>query len=251
MSVKNPVIEAKKLFFRYNGHSVLENISLTVEEGSYVGVLGPNGGGKTTLLKLMLGLLSPSDGKITVFGKSPSEARKEGQIGYVPQRIVQTDFPFPANVEEIVKSGRTAKARIGTWRTLSDTEAIKRAMDATEVTQYRSRLISELSGGERQRVFIARALASEPRMLILDEPTTGVDVGSKERFYALLKKLNTDLHLTILFVSHDIEVMTDQVQCVLCINRELICDCASCDFLNKAVLENLYGKNISLIHHHH
>lgn len=125
------------------------------------------------------------------------------------------------------------------------------AMEATEVTQYRDRLISELSGGERQRVFIARALASAPRMLILDEPTTGVDVGSKERFYALLKKLNTDLHLTILFVSHDIEVMTDQARCVLCVNRELVCDCASRDFLNKAVLENLYGKNISLIHHHH
>lgn len=251
MSVKSNAIEVEKLCFRYNGQSVLENINCTVEEGSYVGVLGPNGGGKTTLLKLMLGLLTPSEGKITVFGKSPSESRKEGQIGYVPQRIVQTDFPFPASVEEIVRSGRTAKLGIGTKWSSSDTRATLRAMVATEVTRYRHRLIGELSGGERQRVFIARALASEPRMLILDEPTTGVDVGSRERFYALLKKLNTDLNLTILFVSHDIEVMTDQVQCVLCINRELICDCASCDFLNKAVLENLYGKHVSLLHHHH
>lgn len=249
MPVKHAIV-AEDLSFRYGGLSVLEHISFIVEEGSYVGVLGPNGGGKTTLLKLVLGLLRPTSGTISIFGVSPEKARLNGQIGYVPQRIVQSDVTFPATVAEIVQTGWTPKAKGKMRPNASDLRVIEWAMEATEVMQYRARLLGDLSGGERQRVFIARALASEPRMLILDEPTTGVDIASKERFYALLKKLNTELGLTILFVSHDTEV-TEKVKCVLCVNRELVCDCAARDFLNKAAIENLYGKNVSLIHHHH
>lgn len=240
-------IEVKDVCFFIGRQRILYEVSFAIPQGSYVGIVGPNGGGKTTMLRIMLGLLQPTCGSVEIFGQNPFLARKNGQIGYVPQRITQSDFPFPVSVQEMVASGRTPSIGIGRGRTREDQDAVENALNLVSVTHLRHRLVSQLSGGERQRVFIARSLCTNPRLLILDEPTTGVDLAAKDDFYALLKKLNADLKLTILFVSHDIEVMTNEVAFVLALNQKLICHCESHKFLSDDTVQKLYGKGVK--HH--
>jgi len=244
-------IDVSHVSFTYNSHLVLEDVSFTVPEGSYTGIIGPNGGGKSTLLKIMLGLLEPTEGTLHIFGKSPKAARKSGQIGYVPQRITQSDGSFPSTVEEIVRSGRVPVVGMGRWFIVEDKNAVEKAMEVTGILSFRRRLIGNLSGGERQKVFIARALASSPQILILDEPTTGVDMGAKEKFYTLLKDLNETMGITIIFVSHDIEVMTKEAKSVCCLNQKLLCCCSSHQFLHDKTLQQLYGEQFSFIQHTH
>ncbi len=244
------IIETERVSLAFNGTRILDSVSFAVPEGRYVGIVGPNGGGKTTLLKILLGLVRPTTGTVTIFGKEPREARKGGRIGYVPQRISQTDFSFPATVEEVIWTGRTARIGIGRKAKSADREAVDRAMETVGVSSMQRRIVTTLSGGERQRVFIARALAAEPRLLLLDEPMTGVDLAAKEQFYTLLKQLNVEYGLTILFVSHDIEVMAKEVDFVLALNQKLICHCSSHQFLSKETLTKLYGKDFSLLHVH-
>ncbi len=252
MPVTAPIaVEADHLSLSYGRHVVLDAVSFAIPEGSYVGIVGPNGGGKTTLLKILLGIVKPGSGSVTMFGQSPSQARKGGKVGYVPQRITQTEFPFPATVEEIVRSGRTPGIGIGRPFSPADARLVDRAMETSGVFHLRDRLVGNLSGGERQKTFIARALAAEPRLLILDEPTTGVDVQSREEFHALLRRLNTDLGLTILFVSHDVDVMKNEVSFVLALNQKLLCHCSSHDFLSSETLQKLYGGHDELLHPHH
>jgi zinc transport system ATP-binding protein len=251
MTNTNVAIEANNLSFAYNGTVVLEHLTFSIEPGAYVGIIGPNGGGKTTLMKLILGLLEPKEGNLKVLGQSPKVARARGHIGYVPQRVAQGDAAFPATVEEVVRSGRSAYRGMLRWMNVEDRRAIEEAMERTDILPFRKRLIGSLSGGERQRVFIARALASQPKMLVLDEPTTGIDPAARESFYALLQKLNKKQHIGILFVSHDLEVMTKEATSLLCINKVIVCDCESCKTLSPGVIEELYGKNVSLVHHTH
>ncbi len=243
-------VDIDHVSFSYEGQSILNAVSFAVPEGSYVGIVGPNGGGKTTLLKIMLGILKPSKGAVTVLGETPLQARLSGKIGYVPQRVSQTDFQFPATVEEIVQSGRTPRIGIGKWMREKDRKAVEHALETVGMLSFRHRLVGNLSGGERQKVFIARALASEPKLLVLDEPTTGVDVSAREQFYALLKQLNADLGLTILLVSHDIEMITNEVSFVLALNQKLICHCSSHEFLSEETLKRLYGRDVELLHQH-
>jgi zinc transport system ATP-binding protein len=244
-------VEADHVSLRFGRHAVLDNVSIAVPAGAYVGIVGPNGGGKTTLLRIILGLMSPSLGTVKIFGEDPVHARHGGRIGYVPQRVSQINFAFPATALEIVKSGRTPRTGIGRRFNKSDFAAVDRALEITGITNLRNRIVGTLSGGERQKVFIARSLASEPRILILDEPTTGVDRVSQEQFYALLKKLNADFGLTILFVSHDVETIARQAGFVLALNQKLICHCSAHDFLSEETLKRLYGDEIEQLHHHH
>ena len=173
------------------------------------------------------------------------------QSGYVPQRISRGDFHFPATVEEIVTSGRTAQRGLLKWFNREDKKVIEEAMETTEITKYRNRSMSKLSGGEQQKVFIARALAGKPKILILDEPVVGVDITSKEKFYAFLQKINQQFGLTIIFVSHDIDVIAHQVKSVLCINRELVCHGSPKEFIKEEFMEKLYGKKVKFILHGH
>lgn len=246
-----PALELRDIGFSYDGQDVLTDVNCIISRGEYVGIVGPNGGGKTTLLKILLGLLSPSSGAVSLLGTTPLSARRQGKIGYVPQRIVQSDFLFPASAEEIVRSGRNRSA--GLLRPLSraDKEIAEHAMQTAGVSHLKHRLVGTLSGGERQKVFIARALASQPELLILDEPTTGVDAASQEEFYALLRRLHTQERMTILFVSHDIEVMAKEASTILCLNRTLVAHCHACDFMHTAQAQELYGASVKHIHHHH
>ena len=248
---KDICIELDNVNYGFNDHPVLESISFTVRTGEYLGIIGPNGGGKTTLIRIMLGLLKPDSGSVGMFGRRLEEFKDRHLIGYVPQRAAHEEFYFPASVEEVVRSGRTARIGLFNRYGHDDRRAVEEAMEIADVTGYGKRLIGELSGGERQKVFIARALAGEPKVLILDEPVVGVDIGSKDRFYAFLKHLNKDLKITILFVSHDVGVIAHEVTDILCLNRRLICHGSPQEYIKEEFLEQVYGKKVTSIFHNH
>ncbi len=248
-----PVFEVKNLFFRANAQKILEDISLTILPGDYCAIIGPNGGGKTTLIRLLLGLEKPTKGKIKLFGQPLSRFKRWDKIGYVPQRASQLDENFPATVLEVVKMGRTAKQGLFKRLTQADKDAIAEAMTKMDVSDIQGKLIGELSGGQRQRVMIARALASKPEVLILDEPNTGVDVVSQQRFYKLLRELNQDENMTIVFITHDIGVIADDIGRLFTVNQSLL----TCNNPKEAIscedMSALYGIDAHLIfnHHHH
>jgi len=246
---KANIIEVSDLSFRFGAEKVLENISFNIKEGDYLGIVGPNGAGKTTLLKILLGLIKPEKGTVKLFGKEIGKINNRSQIGYVAQKSAQTASEFPATVEEIVASGRTARAGLFKKFNKEDREKIAKAMEITEIHDLCRKLVSELSGGQKQRVFIARALAAEPKILFLDEPTVAVDVALSEKFYELLNKLNKKMGITILFVSHDLDVIAREVSSVLCLKRTLVCHGSPKDFMNKENLEKLYGPNYKIIVH--
>ena len=184
-----------------------------------------------------------------LFGKDRHDFKEKYRIGYVPQRVTQTDKEFPATVFEVVRTGRIARLGFFERFTKKDTDAVEHAMELSGIAKYRDTLIGNLSGGERQRVFIARALASEPDVLILDEPTVGVDIGAQKTFYEFLAKLNTEHHLTILFISHDVDAVSQETKTVLCLNHNLVCHGLPQDLLNEHVLERLYGKHSRRVSH--
>ena len=250
-STKTPVIEIRNLHYAYGESVVLDNVSFTITSGEYIGIIGPNGGGKTTLLKLMVGLSQPTSGEVLLNGKSVNHAHSRRFIGYVPQRIAETARHFPATVQEIIESGRTPRLGLFQRPSKTDRHAIENAMEVAGVAKYKKRLIADLSGGERQRVFIARALAGDPTALILDEPTVGIDPHAQEKFYSLIDKLNHDLGITIVFVSHDVDVIAGTASRCLCLNRELVCHGSPEEIMKQDTLEKLYGKKLSFIHHGH
>lgn len=248
---KQKIIKVNKLNFSYLGEKVLNNLSFSVDEGEYLGIIGPNGGGKTTLIKILLGLLKPASGEITIFDKPLQTFHEYHEIGYVPQRIAaHGEGNFPATVNEIVTSGFTADKHLFYRLTEGDKKVLEKIMDVTDITEFKHRLISDLSGGERQRVFIARALASEPKILILDEPTVGVDVSAQKQFYAFLKKLNETQGITILFITHDLDMIAREATKVLCLNHNLICYGLPSEAIDEKVMHDLYQADMKFVHAH-
>ncbi len=222
-------ISFEQVSFSYGEEDILVDINFSIPDGDYVAIVGPNGAGKSTLLKLLLGLLTPQKGCITVFGHSIEKAKEHLDIGYVPQRIVNSDVMIPATVEEVVRSARVASRGVFSLLSLEDKKAADHAMSMLGITNLKDKLVSRLSGGQRQRVFIARALAREPKILILDEPTVGVDSAVKEKFFELLEELNQK-GLTILIVSHDIDIMKERAKTIVGIHRRLISHTKAKDF---------------------
>ncbi|PIX90118.1 MAG: zinc ABC transporter ATP-binding protein [Candidatus Moranbacteria bacterium CG_4_10_14_3_um_filter_45_9] len=216
------IIEVQDVFFSYDGKTnVLKNITFTVHPGDYVGLIGPNGAGKTTLLKSMLGLLSPTRGEIRLFGQKISEFKDWYKVGYVPQKATYFDAGFPATVEEVVLMGRYAKRGLFARTTVEDRKLVKESLKQVDMWEYKKRLIGDLSGGQQQRVFIARAIVSQPEVIFLDEPTAGIDRQAQNDFYVLLRKLNRELGLTLVLISHDIERVTNEVMHIAWIDRTL------------------------------
>jgi len=244
-----PAIEVRDLNFSINGTPVLKNISFAVDAGEYLGIIGPNGGGKTTLIKVMLGLIKPDTGSIRYFGHELDCYREKHLIGYVPQKASETESRFPATVEEVVKSGRTARLGLFKWFSADDRAAVKKAMEIADITKLAQKTIGRLSGGERQRTMIARALACEPKILFMDEPTVAIDVTSQEKFYDFVEMLNRDMNLTIVVVSHDIAAVAKKVGTVLCLNQEMVCHGKPAQFMKEEYMEKLYGKKVNLIEH--
>ncbi len=244
-----PYIELNNLSFKYDDTPVLENLSFVVRKGEYLGIIGPNGGGKTTLLRIILGLLHPTNGSVRLFGKDHHDFKERFRIGYVPQRSTQADKGFPATVFEVIKSGRVPRLGFFLGFKKKDIDAVEHAMAVSGIARYRNTLVDKLSGGERQRVFIARALAGEPDILILDEPTVGVDIGAQKIFYEFLATLNRDHNLTIIFVSHDVDAISKEVKTVLCLNHNLVCHGFPGDMVSEQVLGQLYGEGNAKVHH--
>lgn len=221
-----PAVEYEHVTFAYpgqrgeGGRNAIENISLAVNEGERLGVLGPNGGGKSTLLKLTLGLLGGYRGTIRIFGETPSDARRKRLIGYVPQRN-EAELAFPLSVRQVVEM--SAAVGVPAWRGL-DAErraAASRAMAVVGAESLAETPIGRLSGGQVQRVMIARALASRPRLLLLDEPTVGIDPAGQQQFARLLSRLHDQLRLTVIVVSHDIRTVALGCDRIACLARTL------------------------------
>lgn len=244
MSVVNgtPLVELSNVCFDYSAERVLDDVSLIIRRGDFLGIIGPNGSGKTTLLRVILGLLRPTGGHV---------ARQWHRIGYVAQKAVAFETRFPASVLEVVLSGRCGRAGLATRFGARDVEAALTALDTVGMAAYRDRLIGRLSSGQQQRIFIARALASQPDLLLLDEPTVGVDVDAQEQFYSLLRRLNRDLDTTLVLVSHDIAVIAAEVTQLACLNRRLVFHGSPEEATRSGALAQMYRADSLLVAHRH
>ena len=222
-----PAVSIDAVSYRYpaagvdgTSHLAIENINLTIDSHTKLGILGPNGGGKSTLIKLILGMIQPTSGKVSVFGMSPAKARRDGLVGYLPQRIeAQRDWPI--NVEQVVGLGRAW--RLKPWQRLSkdDQSAINEAMELLQISNLADRAIGALSGGQLQRVMIARAIACKPKLLVLDEPTVGVDITGQQQFRELIDRLSNAMDLTLVVVSHDMRAIVAVADRIACLSRTL------------------------------
>ena len=238
---ENIVIEFRDVEFSYNGSSVLHKVNFSVQRGELVYIVGPNGGGKTTLLKLILGLLKPDSGTIRVFEKTPEKSRS--RVGYTPQYI-QFDTQFPVTVEEVVAMGLLKGGRGRVFRKRSRS-AVHDALQRLGIEDLAKKPFSGLSGGQRQRVLIARSLADKPELLLLDEPTSNVDMHTEDRLIELINELNRD-H-TILLVSHDLNFVSDKVKSVVCVNRAVHVHPTS--EISRDAIRKVYEKDLMLIRH--
>ncbi|WP_456403646.1 metal ABC transporter ATP-binding protein [Thiolapillus sp.] len=238
------VILIEDVSFSYGGIPVLEHVSLEVPELEFLGIVGPNAGGKSTLLKIILGLLKPQHGKVQVLGATPRQARRD--LGYVPQ------YPafardFPVTVEQVVLMGRLGQSHIIGGYSRRDREIARRVMEETEIGNLAQRRIDQLSGGQLQRTLVARALACEPKILLLDEPTANIDMRVENELFDLLKILNQ--RMTILVVSHDIAFISGYVHRVACLNRTLICH--RTENIDGKVIQQLYDGDVRMVAHRH
>ena len=243
-------LELRDITVRAGGHTLLDAVSFEVRPGSIVGLIGPNGAGKTTLVRVALGLLRPDRGEVRWFGHPPREARARGvRVGYVPQRG-NWDPRFPLSVEETVLLGRRGLRALGSAVTREDRAAARRALEFMEIEGLARQRLSACSGGELQRALVARALAGEPRMLILDEPTSAVDAAAEDRFYGRLSELKRG-GLTVLLVSHDVGMIASLADEVACLNQRLHFHGAPREVLDQHSLAAAYGCEVELVTHGH
>ncbi|MBE6389545.1 MAG: metal ABC transporter ATP-binding protein [Lentisphaerae bacterium] len=239
-----PIIEVKDLSFAYSpGIPVLEDVSFCINAGQSGCIVGPNGGGKSTLLKLLLGLLQPDSGSISIFNTSPVNAR--AKIGYMPQ-YHQLDASFPASVMEVTLMGRIKPRTLFCYRK-ADRAVAMEALDILGIADLAQRSFAGLSGGQRQRVLIARALAGQPELLLLDEPTANIDPGAEEQFYSTLEQLRRQM--TVITVSHDLGFVNRETDLVICVNRSVNLHCAT-DFTAETA-DAVYHHHVNMIKHDH
>jgi zinc transport system ATP-binding protein len=243
------VVQLRDVGVRYStGFQALRNVSLQIYEKDFLGLIGPNGSGKTTLMAVILGLIPPTSGSVEVFGAPPS-ARNLRRVGYVPQKAIASDANFPSTVFETVLMGRVAAS--GPFHRFSkeDRRKVQGVLEHLQIQDLRDRKIGELSGGQSQRVFLAKALAAEPDLLILDEPTSGVDARSSAEFYETLEHLNRHHGITVILASHDIGVVTNLSNRIACLNGLLYFHGTTPEFLKTSVLSQVYGYPVEMITH--
>ena len=237
----DPVIETRHLYVAYHDKLVLEDITFSVNRTEFWGILGPNGSGKSTLLKAILGLIEPLSGQACVFGKQSTQLNNERRrIGYVPQSV-EMNLQFPINVWDVVMLGRSRLIGSGRRPKANDKQAVRKALQQVEMIEHADQSIGHLSGGQRQRALIARALATEPEILILDEPTAALDINATESFYEWLHNMQQQMKLTLIIVSHDVGVISQYVDAVACLNKRLVTHGIPNQVLGKDTLEEMYG----------
>jgi zinc transport system ATP-binding protein len=234
-------VRVDRVSYDYGQGKILEDISFTVDEGDLLGIIGPNGAGKTTLFSCMLCLTEEYEGTIQIFGEDIRRNKRPlRQIGYVPQKK-SIESGFPATVEEIVSLGAMKRP---------EKEKILEAIETVGLMDLRERRIGELSGGQQQRVFIAKALVNDPRLIILDEPATGIDLETQNKFYSLVKKLNKEHHITIIWSSHDLEAINSLANKVACINRSMFFHGQAHEFFENPQLLKQYSESSMQAHMH-
>jgi len=240
--LNNHEIILNKVSFAYKQRNILEDVDLVIKKGEFASIVGPNGGGKTTLLKLVLGLIKPDTGQIHIFGKAPDQVRQK--IGYMPQ-YAHLDMDFPATVMDVVLMGRLAKTTL--WFSKKDRLEALEAIEEVGMTSYSNTGFNELSGGQKQRILIARALCSCPDLLLLDEPTANVDHQTEESLFSILQKLNSKM--TILLVSHDLGFVSKYVKSVICVNRKVVIHPTT--LMNGALIKDIYHGDLKMVRHDH
>ncbi|MFB4161733.1 metal ABC transporter ATP-binding protein [Geomicrobium sp. JSM 1781026] len=245
------IIEVNNLTYQYTDIPVLENLNLSIERGSFLGLVGPNGSGKSTLIKCILGLAKPQAGTLSMFGSEINRFSEWGRIGYVSQRANRFNAGFPATVFEVVSMGLFGQVGLFRFIKKKDRNKVYDALQTVGMENFAKQPIGKLSGGQQQRVLIARALVSEPELLILDEPTVGIDAVSARKFYDLLGQLNREKGLTLLLVSHDVGTMTKYVTDVACLNKTIHFHGTAHDFEADKNLSTLYGYDVQQIIHEH
>lgn len=226
------------------GEPIVDRFTFRVLQGQFVGVIGPNGGGKSTLVKVILGLLPATSGSLKVFKGSPTDRSVRQRIAYVPQRGGNIDSQFPATVDEVVRSGLVG--RLG-----NDPDSVENALAVMKATHLRKRTLGRLSGGERQRVLIARALAAQPDLLVLDEPTDGLDPETQNDFYRTLRILRKKTGMAILFVSHDVHTIAREADSALCLQHKLVCHGHRMCVLPKGKIHNAFHSEHKDLAEHH
>ena len=238
------IVEIDRLSYAYSGNLVLDNISFTIEEGDILGIIGPNGAGKTTLFSCMLGLLDDYTGTIKILGENIEKKNNKvfKSIGYIPQKKT-IEQNFPATVEEIVSLGVTTTGKISN-------EKIALALEMAGLLAQKDRRVGELSGGQQQRVLIAKAMVNNPKLLILDEPVTGIDLEMQNKFYSLLKRLNQENNITIIWASHDLDAVNRFATSVACINRSMFFHGKTIEFFENPDLLKAYSESSMQAHMH-
>ena len=236
------VVEIDRLSYAYSDNLVLNNISFSIGEGDILGIIGPNGAGKTTLFSCMLGLLNDYTGTIKIFGEDIKNKNSKiyESIGYIPQKKT-IEQNFPATVEEIVSLGITISGKISR-------EKIASALETVDLLVQKDRRVGELSGGQQQRVLIAKAMVNNPKLLILDEPVTGIDHETQNKFYSLLKKLNHENRITIIWASHDLDAVNRLATSVACINRSMFFHGKTHEFFEDPDLLKAYSESSMQAH---
>lgn len=236
-----PIVTMQQIDYSYEKKIVLDRIDFNIEKGSFIGLVGPNGGGKTTLIKIMLGLLKPDNGSVILFDEPIEKFNERTKIGFVSQKANSFNKGFPATVFEVVASGLTAKIGYFKFFTKQHKEKVLQVIEQVDLLDYAYENIGNLSGGQQQRVFIARALVSEPELLILDEPTVGIDAKNVKRFYELLQELHQKGKLTLLLVTHETAPMLKHATHIAYLNKRFLFKGTKEDYLDFANDERLIG----------
>jgi zinc transport system ATP-binding protein len=245
-----PVIRAERLEVVRGGAVVVENASFSIERGDFVGIVGPNGGGKTSLVQALLGLLPRSKGEIWINGVRQHEFRGWEKVGYVSQDATSFDEKFPLTVRELVGIGLISGKNIGRPLRAADWKRVDEELDFMGISDLAKRRVGELSGGQRQRVVVARALVRNPDLLVLDEPERGMDASALEKFYGKLSELHRERNTTVIVVSHDLSTVFCRMSRVLCVNRVVYSSCVDGSTEEEA-LKKVYGEHFNIVYHRH
>ncbi len=245
------LIRVEGVTFTYGHDPALIDVSLSIHEGDFLAILGPNGSGKTTLLKIILGLLKPARGRVFIMGKDVEKFGDWQKIGYIPQKATHFDPLFPASVKEVVAMALLSSSGFLHRLRKEEDSFIRHALEIVGMTGFSERRIGELSGGQQQRVFIARAIVRQPRIMFLDEPTTGVDAETQGHFYAILNRLNKNENITIVQVTHDIGIVNKHITQVACLNQRLVYHGSHEEFCRSDTLKNMLAGGHHLVSHQH
>lgn len=245
------LISIEGISFSYGATKVLDHVTFPIRAGDFLSIIGPNGSGKTTLLKIILGLLTPTEGRIRIFGENGAEFDRWEKLGYVPQKATHVDPFFPVSVKEVVEMGLVSSRKSSGAPNVHDEERIQKALKQVGMAEYEGWRIGKLSGGQQQRVFIARAIVNRPRILFLDEPTTGVDAETQDHFYDMLDELNTKESITIVLVTHDIGVVNKHVSQVACLHQILQYHGSHEEFCQSDIFKKMIAEGHHVISHRH